>query len=61
VARTIRATPELCPVTLVALSGYAAKADLAKAKDAGFDTHLAKPARIQALDQVLTDANPHRR
>jgi CheY-like chemotaxis protein len=59
VARTIRATPELSPITLVALSGYAATGDVAKAIDAGFDKHLAKPARIQTLDQVLAASTPH--
>jgi CheY-like chemotaxis protein len=55
VVRTLRADPELGRVSLVALSGYARPADVAKAKEAGFDMHLAKPPDIASvLEQVET-------
>ena len=38
---------------LVALTGYALPEDLARATDAGFDQHLAKPPSIEALAEVL--------
>ncbi|MDX2089518.1 MAG: PAS domain S-box protein [Kofleriaceae bacterium] len=53
VARTLRADPAWCPATLVALSGYATKDDVARAMEAGFHTHLAKPASIEALKRAL--------
>jgi PAS domain S-box-containing protein len=52
VARAFRADPGLRDILLVALTGYAQPADRDKAREAGFDEHLAKPAdmaRIQAL------------
>ena len=52
VARAFRADAGLAGVFLVALTGYAQAADRDKARAAGFDEHLAKPAnmaRIQAL------------
>ena len=53
VARTMRTDPDLSRVTLVALTGYAGPDDVAKAKEAGFDAHLAKPATLEALQRVL--------
>ncbi len=53
VARAIRADPELQHIGLIALSGYAGPDDVAKAREAGFDSHLAKPATMDALDQAL--------
>ncbi|WP_437587625.1 chemotaxis protein CheB [Sorangium sp. So ce1000] len=58
VARTLRADPVLAHVMLVALSGYAAAEDVATARAAGFDAHLAKPAGIEALDGVLGQVRP---
>jgi CheY-like chemotaxis protein len=37
----------------VALTGYALPEDLAKAKEAGFDRHLAKPPNLEQLSEVL--------
>jgi CheY-like chemotaxis protein len=37
----------------VALTGYAGPDDVAKAKEAGFDAHLGKPASMAALENVL--------
>jgi PAS domain S-box-containing protein len=53
VARTMRADPELRGAKLVALTGYAAPEDVAKSRDAGFDAHIAKPPKVEALQAVL--------
>ena len=51
VARTLRA--QRTDVRLVAVSGYAMPDDIARALDAGFDSHVAKPAQPDALQRVL--------
>lgn len=56
VARAFRADPVLKSVFLVALTGYALPEDLAKALEAGFDQHLAKPPSLDLLEQVLAGA-----
>ena len=53
VARAIRADEALRSIFLVALSGYAQAEDVAKARAAGFDRHLAKPASIEKILRVL--------
>ena len=53
VARAIRGDPALGRVTLVALTGYAGPDDVAKAKEAGFDTHLAKPLTVEEVERAL--------
>jgi PAS domain S-box-containing protein len=53
VARTFRADAALRSIYLVALSGYAQAEDVAKARAAGFDRHLAKPANIEKILRVL--------
>jgi CheY-like chemotaxis protein len=40
----------------VALSGYAQPEDQKKARDAGFDAHLAKPPDPDVLQQLLARA-----
>jgi signal transduction histidine kinase/CheY-like chemotaxis protein len=61
VARALRAEPALARVRLVALTGYARAEDVEKAKAAGFDAHLPKPPKIEALERVVAeDAGPHR-
>ena len=57
VARAMRADPALRSVTLVALTGYAGADDVARAKEAGFDDHIAKPPRIEQLERVIWDAH----
>jgi CheY-like chemotaxis protein len=52
----MRADPDLRGVTLVALTGYAAPEDVARAKEAGFGAHLAKPPSMEALEQILANA-----
>ncbi len=53
VARAIRADPGLRDTTLVALTGYAAPDDVAKARVAGFDHHIAKPPNLERIEQIL--------
>ena len=53
VARAFRADPALREVHLVALTGYAQPEDVARAREAGFDGHLAKPPSIEAIERAL--------
>jgi PAS domain S-box-containing protein len=55
VARKMRADPDLCHVALVAVSGYAQPEDVAAAREAGFDAHLAKPPSLEALERALAE------
>jgi PAS domain S-box-containing protein len=59
VARAMRADPGLSPLTLVALTGYSQPEDVARAKEAGFDTHLAKPLELEVLREVIAAAPVH--
>jgi CheY-like chemotaxis protein len=52
VARQIRAG-EAGAVRLVAVSGYAQPEDVARAMEAGFDAHLAKPADSEKIAGLL--------
>jgi two-component system CheB/CheR fusion protein len=56
VARALRADPALRSTALVALTGYAAPADLERATEAGFDRHLAKPVNLEELERVMSEA-----
>ncbi len=60
IARAIRADEQLREVQLIALTGYALPQDLAKAKTAGFDQHLAKPLSIEKLEEALASGPPTR-
>ncbi len=53
VARRFRANPALRNVVLVALSGYALDDDLRRAEEAGFDAHVAKPATLERLLEII--------
>ncbi len=53
VARAIRAEPDLADVRLVAVSGYAQPEDRARARQAGFDAHVAKPADPADIGRLL--------
>jgi PAS domain S-box-containing protein len=53
VARAMRADPALRSMALVAVSGYAAAADLEMAAAAGFDRHLTKPVDRDELERVI--------
>jgi PAS domain S-box-containing protein len=56
VARRLRAAGSRA--RLVALSGYAAPDDVARARGAGFDEHLAKPPDLDRLAHLLASAPP---
>jgi PAS domain S-box-containing protein len=61
VARTMRADAKLGRVGLIALSGYAQPDDVSKAKEAGFDAHLAKPPTIEAVERNVAKVVTARR
>jgi signal transduction histidine kinase/ActR/RegA family two-component response regulator len=53
VARQIRRQPALADVALVALTGWGQEQDRRRARDAGFDFHLVKPADLSTLHALL--------
>ncbi|MEO8589147.1 MAG: response regulator [Flavobacteriales bacterium] len=55
IARTLRATPELQDVYLIALTGYGRLEDQARSHDAGFSLHMTKPIDFRTLRKVLVD------
>jgi len=56
IARTVRGDGELRSTHLIALSGYAQPEDKQRAAEAGFDAHLAKPARLEELTELIAQA-----
>jgi CheY-like chemotaxis protein len=56
VARQLRQDPALSGTFLVALTGYALPDDVQRARDAGFDEHLTKPAGPAEVAGVLSRA-----
>jgi signal transduction histidine kinase len=52
-ARAIRARPQMKHVVLVALTGYGRPEDRGRAREAGFDHHLIKPAGFAELRGLL--------
>jgi CheY-like chemotaxis protein len=56
VARRLRALPGGRGVLLVALTGYGQDDDQRRAREAGFDHHLIKPADLEALAGLLAAA-----
>jgi CheY-like chemotaxis protein len=54
VARAFRADGSFRSTRLVALSGYAQAEDLAKARAAGFDQHLAKPPSMEKIRRICS-------
>jgi CheY-like chemotaxis protein len=53
VAREVRARHPGSRITLVALTGWGQEQDRRRAREAGFDHHLVKPAEIEAIEQIL--------
>jgi CheY-like chemotaxis protein len=53
VARELRDAADTRDVVLVALTGWGAKDDRARSRQAGFDHHLTKPAGLAAVDGLL--------
>ncbi|MFL5303112.1 MAG: PAS domain-containing protein, partial [Anaeromyxobacteraceae bacterium] len=60
VARALRADPALARTYLVALTGYASADHQRRAREAGFDRHLAKPPALDVLEKVLSELRPGR-
>jgi CheY-like chemotaxis protein len=56
--RALRAEPGLEHALLVAMTGYAAEEDRQRSREAGFDLHFAKPARIDAVTAALARWTP---
>jgi len=52
-AGRLRAMTKADGMLLVALTGYATSADVARARDSGFDEHLAKPVEIERLQRLI--------
>jgi signal transduction histidine kinase/ActR/RegA family two-component response regulator len=52
-AAALRARQGGAALRLVALTGYGQKSDVERAREAGFDVHLTKPATVEALRQAL--------
>lgn len=52
-ARRARATPALCGVRLIALTGYGRDKDRRTAREAGFNRHLTKPISFAILRDAL--------
>jgi CheY-like chemotaxis protein len=59
VASTMRKDAELNQCLLIALSGYAQPADVARARAAGFDQHLAKPASVKKIADAVAQVHLH--
>jgi PAS domain S-box-containing protein len=55
VARAFRSEDRLKNTYLVALSGYALPEDMERAREAGFERHLAKPPDLKMLEQMLAN------
>jgi signal transduction histidine kinase/PAS domain-containing protein len=54
-ARQMRAQPETAGMTLIAVTGYGDRADVAASMAAGFDHHLVKPVDPQGLAAILLE------
>jgi CheY-like chemotaxis protein len=59
-ARRVRAAPNGGDLYLVALTGYGATGDRAKAQSAGFDRHLTKPISSDDLLEIVSSPKPAR-
>ena len=55
VARRMRREPVLERMVLVAMTGYGQETDRQRSREAGFDHHLVKPARIEQVQSLLAD------
>ena len=54
-ARRLRATPDTANALLIALTGYGQSEDRERARQAGFDRHLVKPADLSELLRILAE------
>lgn len=53
VARALQALPRRAEMTVVATTGYGDDETVVRSRSSGFDRHLLKPARLQALEEIL--------
>jgi two-component system CheB/CheR fusion protein len=53
VARALRSLPDYQPACLVAMTGYDREEDVRRAREAGFDRYVTKPADPQDLARLL--------
>jgi PAS domain S-box-containing protein len=58
VAQRLRAGNARTPMVVVALTGYGQPADRQRARAAGFDHHLVKPAPLQELQRIIESLVP---
>jgi CheY-like chemotaxis protein len=58
VARRFRRQPDLRGVVLVALTGWGQAEDRERARQAGFDHYVTKPAPVETLQRLLIDLPP---
>lgn len=58
-ARRFRSDPELRHCYLVALTAYVYPTDIEKAREAGFDEHVAKPATTEVVLALIERARAH--
>jgi CheY-like chemotaxis protein len=56
VAAALRGNPATAAARLIALTGYGRDEDRQRAREAGFDEHLTKPADPAALEAILAGA-----
>ena len=61
VARALRSLKVLDRTMLIACTGYGRDDDRSKAKDAGFDRHVVKPAAVETLVEILAEAARRRK
>ncbi len=59
VARRLRAEPALDGLRIVALTGYGQPDDTLRAREAGFNGHLVKPASLEAITAMLETLQVH--
>ena len=52
-ARRIRAMPGGERLVLAAITGWGQESDRHRARDAGFDHHLTKPVKLEAIQVLL--------
>ncbi len=57
-ASALRKIKGLEGTILVALTGWGAEEDQIRSRDAGFDKHLIKPAKMDAIDAILSALTP---
>ncbi len=60
-ARRIRHEPGFERLPLVAISGWGREEDVKRAREAGFDHHLTKPAPPEAIERLLSSIAEGRR